>query len=67
MTEPAEAYRVTADTSNSAVFVDGRRMGSHYEAPGRIPVRANTGNARIELTFPQPEAGETADDTQTEE
>jgi len=67
LTETAEIYRVTADTSNSAVFVDGRRMGPHYEAPGRIPVRANTGNARIELSFPQPEADAEDDDTQTEE
>ena len=63
MDGPAENYRVTADTSNSAVFVDGRRMGPHYEAPGRVPVRANTGNARIELSFLRPEP----DEVQTEE
>ena len=56
--EAAEAYRVTADTSNSAVIVDGRRMGPHYEAPGRIPVKASTGNARIELDFGVPETAE---------
>ena len=67
LTEPAEFYRVTADTSNAAVFVDGRRMGPHYEAPGRIPVKANTGNARIELTFPQPEPAAEDDEAQTEE
>ena len=67
LTEAAEAYRVTADTSNSAVFVDGRRMGTHYEAPGRIPVKANTGNGRIELNFPQTDAAAEDDEAQKEE
>ncbi len=67
LTESAEAYRVTADTSNAAVFVDGRRMGSHYEAPGRIPVKVNTGNSRVELSFAEPEPEGPEEDTQTEE